>query len=364
MKFISQMEPSFDDCERNALNEYMLAGGWVTEFKKTREFENAIAEYTGASFCSVVSNGTVALSIALMACGVTVGDEVIVPDYTMVATPNAAELIGAKAVFVDIDIRNLCMDFDRMKEAVTEKTKAVILVSINGRYPASIEQFVDFCKEKNIYLIEDAAQSLGSFYYGKHVGRYGDIGSFSFSAPKIITTGQGGALITDNEELYINIKRIRDFGRDQGGSDHYLIKGWNFKFTDIQAVIGLEQMKKLPDRVKRKKEIGKIYQDLLTDIPGVELIETDLTQTAPWFYDILCEDRQGLMAYIKEKNIGTREYYPALHKEPAYHYTNLSFPVAEDVAQRGLWLPSAVTLTDEEVNYVCNNIKMYYCDKK
>lgn len=364
MRFLNQMEPSFDDCERNALNEYMLAGGWVTEFKKTREFEVAIAEYTGAPFCSVVSNGTVALSIALMACGVTVGDEVIVPDYTMVATPNAAELIGAKAVFADIDIRNLCMDFDRMKEAVTEKTKAVILVSINGRYPAHIEQFVDFCKERNIYLIEDAAQSLGSFYRGKHIGRYGDIGSFSFSAPKIITTGQGGALITDKEELFVNIKRIRDFGREQGGSDHYLTKGWNFKFTDIQAVIGIEQMKKLPFRVERKKEIGKLYWEKLKDIPGVEQIETDFSQTPPWFFDILCEDRQGLMAYLKEKNIGTREFYPALHKEPAYRYTALSFPAAEDAARRGLWLPSSVTLTDEEVDYVCRHVRRYYVDRK
>lgn len=360
MKFINQMEPSFDDCERIALNKYMQAGGWVTEFKKTREFEASIAKYTGASYCSVVSNGTVALSIALMACGVTVGDEVIVPDYTMVATPNAAELIGAKAVFVDIDIKNLCMDFERMTEAVTEKTKAVILVSINGRYPSRITEFVDYCKDKGIYLIEDAAQSLGSFYGGRHVGRYGDIGSFSFSAPKIITTGQGGALITDDEELFTRIKRIRDFGREQGGSDHYLTKGWNFKFTDIQAVIGLEQMKKLPGRVERKKEIGRLYWNKLADIQGVERIDTDFEQTAPWFYDILCEDRQGLMVYLKEKNIGTREFYPALHKEPAYQYTSLSFPAAEDAARRGLWLPSAVTLTDEEIEYVCGHIRMYY----
>lgn len=360
MKFINQMEPSFDECERIALNEYMLQGGWVTEFRKTREFENEIAKYTGALFCSVVSNGTVALSIALMACGVTAGDEVIVPDYTMVATPNAAELIGAKAVFVDINAQDLCMDFEMMKSAVTSKTKAVILVSINGRYPANIEKIVEFCKKRNIYLIEDAAQSLGSFWNGKHVGRYGDIGSFSFSAPKIITTGQGGALITDNEELFNQIVKIRDFGRECGGSDHYLTKGWNFKFTDIQAVIGLEQMKKLPDRVRRKKEMGKLYQEALADISGVELIYTDLNQTAPWFFDILCENRQGLIEHLKENNIGTRPFYPALHKEPAYNYHNLSFPVAEDVANRGLWLPSSITLTNEEIIYICNCIKKYY----
>lgn len=359
MKFINQMEPSFNEQEKNALNKYMEAGGWITEFKKTREFEQMICDYTGAKYCSVVSNGTVSLSIALMACGVGVGDEVIVPDYTMVATPNSAELIGAKAVFVDIDRSNLCMDFNKMKEAVTEKTKAVLLVSINGRYPSNIDQFVNYCKEKEVSLIEDAAQSLGSFCNGKHLGRFGCIGSFSFSAPKIITTGQGGALITDDKELFEKIKKIKDFGREGGGSDHYLMKGWNFKFTDIQAVIGIEQMKKLPERVARKKEMGELYKKYLSDIDGIELVPTDLEQTAPWFFDILCECREALIAYLKEKNIGSREFYPALHAEPAYGY-NGSYPVTEEIAQKGLWLPSSINLSDDDIRYICECIRDFY----
>jgi perosamine synthetase len=359
MDTIKQMEPSFGDEERNHLNEYMLAGGWVTEFKKTREFETMIAEYTGAKHCSVVSNGTVSLSIALMACGVTVGDEVIVPDYTMVATPNSAELIGAKAVFVDIDRRNLCMDFEAMKKAVTPKTRAVMLVSINGRFPENIEDFVAFCKEHRLWLIEDAAQSLGSFCDGKHLGRYGDIGSFSFSAPKIITTGQGGALITDNSELFDHIIKIRDFGRERGGVDHYLQKGWNFKFTDIQAIIGIEQMKKLPMRVERKKQMGLLYTKLLKNIPGVELIPTDLRQTSPWFFDVLCENRTELIVFLKEKNVETRIFYPPLHSEPAYGYKE-KYPVTEEISQKGLWLPSSWFLADEQISYVCSRIAEFY----
>lgn len=359
MKFINQMEPSFDEKEKDALNTYMEEGGWVTEFRKTREFESMITQYTGAEFCSVVSNGTVSLSIALMACGVAAGDEVIVPDYTMVATPNAVELIGAKAVFVDIDRNNLCMDFEKMKLAFTEKTKAVILVSINGRFPEHIEKFVSFCKENGIYLIEDAAQSLGSRCNGKHLGRYGDIGSFSFSAPKIITTGQGGALITDNEELFEKIKKIRDFGRERGGIDHYLCKGWNFKFTDIQAVIGIEQMKKLPWRVEKKKSMGQMYQENLSGVRGIELIETDFNQTAPWFFDILCQDRPSLIAYLKEKGVGAREFYPPLHAEPAYGYKQ-SFPVTEEIAAKGLWLPSSVNLMEEDIQYICGCIQEFY----
>lgn len=360
MEFINQMEPSFDEHERDALNQYMLGGGWGTEFKKTREFEDMIKEYTGAKHCWIMSNGTISLSAALMAVGVGVGDEVICPDYTMVATPNSAELIGAKAVFVDIDKDNLCMDFDAMKAAVTNKTKAVMLVSINGRYPKNMQAFVDFCKGVGIHLIEDAAQSLGSFCNGKHLGRFGEIGSFSFSAPKIITTGQGGALITDDDNLSDRIKKIRDFGRAAGGSDHYLTKGWNFKFSDFQGVIGIEQMRKLPKRVERKKEMGKLYDSLLQNIPGVELIPTNYEDTSPWFFDILCERREELQSYLKDNGIGTRVFYPPLHAEPAYGYSNLSFPVTEDIAYKGLWLPSSITLTDQQIEYICDKIKEFY----
>lgn len=360
MEFINQMEPSFDDHEREALNSYMLGGGWGTEFKQTRCFEEMIREYTGAKHCWVMANGTVSLSAALLAVGVRPDDEVICPDYTMVATPNSAELIGAKAVFVDIERDTLCMDFAKMKAAVTEKTKAVLLVSINGRYPNHIQAFVDFCQNNNIHLVEDAAQSLGSFCHGKHLGRYGEIGSFSFSAPKIITTGQGGALITDDDELAKRIKEIRDFGREAGGSDHYLVKGWNFKFSDFQGVIGIEQMKKLPARVERKKQMGMLYDKLLTDISGVEIISTNYEETAPWFFDILCEQREELQLYLKNKGIGSRPFYPPLHAEPAYGFDHLHFCVTEEVAAKGLWLPSGIALTDNQIKYICSQIREFY----
>lgn len=359
LEFINQMEPYFDDNERRALDEYMKSGGWVTEFKKTREFEASIAKFVDAKHCSVLCNGTMSLVVALLACGISVGDEVIVPDYTMVATSNAVELIGAKAVFVDIDPATLCMDFEKMKAAITLKTKAVLLVSINGRYPKEMMDFVAFCKEKGLFLIEDAAQSLGSYFNGKHLGTFGDIGSFSFSAPKIITTGQGGALITNNDELFEKIKKIRDFGRSEGGKDHYLTKGWNFKFTDIQAVIGLEQMKKLPERIEKKRRFGKLYDDKLKNIKGVKQIFTNYEDTTPWFFDILCDKRAELIAYLKDKGIGTRPFYPALHSEPAYGYQG-DFPNTEMVAQKGLWLPSSCKLTESDIDYVCDCIRKFY----
>ncbi len=359
-EFINQMEPSFDENEREAFNQYMLSGGWGTEFRQTRDLENMIKEYTGAKYCWMMPNGTISLSAALLAVGVKPGDEVICPDFTMVATPNAVELIGAKAIFVDIDKDTLCMNREAMTAAITEKTKAILYVSINGRCSNDIDDIALFCQSKGIHFIEDAAQSLGSFYKGKHLGRFGEIGSFSFSMPKIITTGQGGALITDDEKLSNKIKRIRDFGRDQGGSDHYIVKGWNFKFSDFQAVIGIEQMKKLPARVIRKKEMGVLYAKLLSEIPQIQLIPTDFNNTSPWFFDILCENREDLLHFLKDHNIGTREFYPPLHSEPAYGYNHLSFPVSTEISKKGLWLPSGIKVTNEQIHYICDCIKTFY----
>ena len=358
-EFIVQMEPAYDEHEIRAMEEYLHSGGWLTEFRKTWEFEDMIASYTGAKHCAIMPNGTLSLAVALLACDVQPGDEVICPDYTMAATPNAAELIGAKAVFVDIDRATLCMDYEKMQQAFTPSTRAVLFVSINGRCPKNIQTYADFCRENSVHFLEDAAQSLGSVCNGRHLGMYGEIGSFSFSMPKIITTGQGGALITNDDFLMDKIKRIRDFGRDKSGSDHYMVKGWNFKFTDIQAVIGIEQMKKLSDRVKRKKKMGELYRIGLSDIRGVELLPTDLEETSPWFFDILCEDREELQSFLKENQIGTRGFYPPLHAEPAYGYEG-DYPVTEEISRKGLWLPSSIKLTDEQIERVCMKVREFY----
>jgi perosamine synthetase len=357
---ISQMEPWFDEKEAAAVAEYFGHGGWVTEFEKTREFERMIAAFTGAKFCSILPNGTISLTVALQACAVKAGDEVIVPDYTMVATPNAAELIGARVVFADIERDTLCLDYDSMVNVSTPRTRAVMLVSINGRYPRQLDKIVSWCKANDVELVEDSAQSLGSFHGGVHCGRIGHVGSFSFSAPKIITTGQGGALITDDEELIARIRLIRDFGREKGGVDHYLVMGWNYKFTDVQAVIGIEQMKKLPWRVSRKKILDTRYRERLSGIRGMELPSAGGEGYTPWFYEILAERKAELKAHLKSSRIGTRDFYPPLHAEPVYDRKNLHFPVAEEISRKGLWLPSSSKLKDEDVDFVCEKIGEFY----
>ena len=365
MEFINQIEPVYGKEEIEAMNSYLKSGGWLTEFKKTREFEQMIADFTGAKYCSIVANGTVSLFVALRALGVGPGDEVIVPDITMAASPNAVILAGAKVVFVDIEEDSLCLDVAKTKKAITKRTKAVMHVSLNGR-AGELGKLKKLCREKKIYLIEDSAQSLGSYYQGRHLGGHGVIGSFSFSMPKIITTGQGGALITDDPKLFQKIKLLRDFGRRSGGEDFYQTIGWNFKFSDLQAVIGIEQMKKISFRMRQKKKIFRLYQKLLSPISRAKFVKTDLTETTPWFIDVLVPKREKLIAFLRQNNIGSRPIYPALHAQPAYvplrgtSAGKPAYPVAVKVAREGLWLPSSLTLTENQIKYICKKIKEFY----
>src|SRR6516165_5157842 len=303
---IPQYEPWFGDEEAAAVCEYMRSGGWIMEFRKTREFERMIAAYTGAAHCIVTNNGTISLTLAALACGLQAGDDVIVPNFTQIASANSMFMLGANPVFVDVEPETLCLDIDKTKAALTPKTRAIILVSANGRYPkAGIEPFVRLVEERGLILIEDAAQSLGSrFPDGRHIGRAGKVGSFSFSAPKVITTGQGGCLITDDDEVARRLRRLKDFGRATGATDISDSIGYNFKFTDLQACVGIEQMKKLDGRIKRKKEILLRYHQALDGVKSIRFFEQDLKNTAPWFIDILCERRNQLRLHLKEQGIG------------------------------------------------------------
>ncbi len=358
MEFISQMEPDYGNEEKQAVSNYLDSGGFITEFKKTRELEQMIADYTGVKYCSIVHNGTVTMFLSLKALNVVYGDEVIVPDYTMVATANAVVLCGATPIFVDIEEDSLCLNPELLKNAITPKTKAVIFVSINGR-AGRLAEVKKICDEHQLPLIEDAAQSLGSKYQGKHLGTYGIAGSLSFSMPKIITMGQGGAVITDNQEVYERVLKLKDFGRKGSGGDFYETMGWNFKFTDLQAVFGIEQFKKLDGRVSRKKEMWRLYAEGFKDIKEVRFIQENLEETTPWFIEIFAPNPGKLQLYLKENNIGSRPIYPALHRQPVYNLKG-SFPVAEKVAKQGLWLPSSLKLTDEQIEYICQKIKEFY----
>jgi len=358
---IPQMQPWFGEEEATATAEYMRSGGWLMEFRKTREFEGMIAEYTGARHCIVTNNGTISLTLAAIACGIRAGDEVVVPNYTMIATPNSVFMFGAVPVFADVERETLCLDIEQTEAAICDKTRAIMLVNANGRAPKSgIDAFVKLAADRKLILIEDAAQALGCRYRdGRHMGRAGLCGSFSFSVPKVITTGQGGALITDDDDLALRLRKLKDFGRTAGATDIHDSIGYNFKFTDLQACVGIEQMKKVAWRVERKKDILRRYRSNLAGMNTVAFFAQDLETTTPWFVDVLCERRDGLQAYLAEKGIGTRVMYPPINRQKAYQRPG-HHPVSELVGERGLWLPSASQLSDDEIDTVCEAIRAFY----
>lgn len=360
-KTIPQMEPWFDNQEANALYRYMRSGAWGTEFKKTQELEEAICLFTKSPYCVMTNNGTVSLILCLLALGLTPGDEILVPNLTMIATPNAASLLGLKPVLVDVDKETLCLDLTKATRFVNSRTKALVYVAFNGR-SGNMKEVLVFCKKNGLALIEDAAQALGSYHHGKHLGTFGNLGSFSFSVPKIITTGQGGAVVTNDRSLYRKVRGLKDFGRSKGATDRHDHWGWNFKFTDIQAVIGLEQMKKLPFRLVRKKQIYKKYFDQLADVKQISFVKTDLSQTAPWFIDVFVPDPNKLQAYLARLSIASRRIYPPISSQKIYQkdYRSESFPMSAYYARRGLWLPSSTKLTDQEIMIVAKAIRKYY----
>ena len=360
MDFIHQVEPYITDLEAKALTSYLQSGGWLTEFKKTEEFEKSLAEFLGVRYAVTVTSGTVGLYLALLAAGIRPGDKVIVPNYTMIATINAVKWTGAEPVIVDIDPVHLCTDLMTVK--LDRSCKAFIYVSINGR-SGNMNEVVNFSRRNNLLLVEDACQSLGSLWNNQCLGTFGDIGVFSFTPHKIITTGQGGLIVSNDEGIYKRVKKLKDFDRVAPASDWHEGIGYNFKFTDLQSVVGLEQLKIISFRINKKKEIFKRYQDLLKDISSIKFLPTDLTQTTPWFIDILLPSQvvcDQLMVFLKQHSIGSRPFYPPInHQKPYSDYPKGSFPISESVAYCGLWLPSSIGLADNKIDYICQTIRKF-----
>jgi len=358
IRYIPQMEPVVTDGDAEAVHGYLKSGGWLTEFRETRRFETSLCQYTGAQFCAAAPSGTLALFLALKAYGIGHGDEVIVPDLTMAASATAVILAGGTVVFADVDPVTMCLDLAGAEQLISPRTKAVVLVSLNGRSPVDMAGFVGRCRARNVRVIEDAAQSLGSFRDGRHLGTIGDCGCLSFSSQKLVTTGQGGAVITNDEQAFRRMGQLRDFGRLEGGSDHYLSVGWNLKFTDLQAVVGVAQMSRLPLLVERKKRIFAQYREQLAGLRSLEMPLTDLASVTPWFVDALVDAdlKPGLMAHLHANGVGSRAFYPPLHAEPAFAMAG-SYPVATDVSRRGVWLPSSLRLEDAPIAEICDLIR-------
>jgi len=355
-KTIVQMRPTFSTEEADACYNYMKDDTYVTEYKKTLELENMLCKYLNCKNCIMTTSGTSALLLSLMSLNLNIGDEVIVPNYTMIATINVVKMLKLTPVIIDVNKDTFTIDYNEIKNNTTNKTKCVIHVSLNNRYK-NLDQIVQLCEDNGIILIEDAAQSLGCKINGKSLGTFGKLGCFSLSTPKIISTGQGGFIVTNDEKLSTKIRMIKDFGRKKSGTHDYEIFGINLKFTDIQAVIGIEQVKKLDYRVTRIRQIYNLYYE---NLKGFYNIKAPLSEEwIPWFVDIYTDYRDEIKIFLKKHLIETRATYGEINKTKIY-YSDKNFINSEYVSKKCLFLPSFITIRNDEILHVCQILKLFY----
>lgn len=350
------------DIERHYINQ-ALDTNYVNEGPLVAEFEKKIAALVGAEHAIAATSCTAGLFLGLKAVGVGPGDEVIVPDMTFIATANAVEMTGAKTVLVDVDPTTLTISVPAIKKALTPKTKAIVPVHVTGR-AAAIEEIMALAHEHNLAVVEDAAEALGSMHQGKYLGTFGQVGCFSFSANKTITTGQGGMVVTNNPDLALSMRSFKDQGRPQrgtGGNDIHDTVGFNFKMTDLQAGLGLGQYTFFEERTTRMRRHYELYYQELHTIPEITFFPCALeTGAVPQWTDIKIERRDELEQYLKDNNIDSRKYWYPIHSQKAYKLPDDNFPNSTAVSPKSLWLPSAFTLTDEDVMEVCRVIKEFF----
>ena len=355
---INQVEPNISGDDIQRVNDYMSSGAWITEHALTKELEEKIADFVGRKYAVAVPNGTIAIYLSLLAAGLTEGKRVAVPNITMVATINAILWAGAEPVIIDLNER-LCMSLKSLQ--TIEKLDGVIYVPLNGRTEDGIA-IENYCNEKNIILIEDSAHALGSQYQDKMCGSLGSISVFSFTPHKIITMGQGGLVLTDEDNLYEYLIDLKTFNRSKDKSDWHDGFGLNFKITDLQSALGLSQFEKINEFIKVKKEMFEIYKSYL-EIPEINFTNFFDYET-PWFIDVICESvrhRDDLKYWLEEYNILTRESYPALSKQSflqGVEKTDLDF--SENISENILWLPSSTNLTKDQIEEIAGEIMTWF----
>lgn len=341
----------------------VLKSNFLNDGEYTTRFEEKVAELLGCKYAIAVTSGTAAMFLALKALGVGRDDEVIVPDMTFIATANAVEMCGAKPVLTDIDPNTLTIDPKAVEDAITKKTKVIMPVHVSGR-AADMESILKIAGKYQLDVVEDAAEAFMSKRSGKYLGTFGIMGCLSFSPPKIITTGQGGMVITNNKRLARLVRELKDqgrFARGTGGDDIHGSVGYNFKLTNLQSAIGLGQLSFLEKRIKKIRRINYLYRRHLQNVDGIRIFDVDLrVGELPLWTDALVEKRDGLDKYLRLKGIDCRRFWFPVHSQKPYKLPDKNFPRSSGLSSKALWLPSAFTLKDSDVKRVCKEIKKFF----
>ena len=350
---IYQIKPVIGENTKKKLIKYLKKDNWLTEYKYTHQFEKKFSKFTNSKECISFPNGTTTITAILDCLNLTKKDEVLVSNFTMVATGNAARYLGLNVKLVDISKKDLCMCPKDLKKKITKKTKVVIFTQMNGRN-GQIKEIAKLCKKNKIYLIEDAAHAIGTYVENKHAGNYGIASSFSFSMPKLITMGQGGAVITNNKSLSKKLRLYKNFGRKISGNDIHDTLGYNFKITDLQAILGIEQLKNIKKRISKKKEIFKIYKKNLKSNKNIKIFDFKSKET-PWSVDIYSKNIDKIKKILKMNKIYTRDVYPPLNSQKIYNHIK-GMPVSNFFCKKGIWLPSSLDLKKSQINKICRLI--------
>lgn len=360
--FLPVAIPSLDGNEAKYVLD-CVESGWVSSLGKyIPAFEQNFADFCEARYGIAVSNGTVALHLALATLGIGPGDEVIVPTLTFVATANAVRYVGATPVFADSDPRIWTLDPEDVKRKLTSRTKAIIPVHLYG-HPVEMQPVMDLARERNLFVIEDAAEAHGALYQNGKVGGIGHLNCFSFYGNKIITTGEGGILTTIDDNLAERARFLRDHAMSPERRYWHTEIGFNFRMTNIQAALGLAQMERIETFIEHKRWLAQRYNQLLADVSGITLPpEAAWARSVYWMYSILLDerfpvDRDTFIVCLKQQGIDSRPFFYPIHTLPPYQPTSGYFPVAEDISRRGINLPSGMNMQEADVVRVADEIR-------
>jgi perosamine synthetase len=355
--WVPEVGPKEYDLIKGVLDSNYLNDGDVTE-----QFERRLAELLDVKYVIAVTSGTAAITLALAGLGVGAGDEVLVPDITFIATANAVKLAGAKPVLVDVDSQTLNIDPYAAERALTSRTRAIVPVHVSGR-AAAMDAVLDLAQRRDLFVVEDAAEGFVSRHGGRYLGTLGNAGCLSFSPNKTVMTGQGGAILTNDESLHVRLRELKDQGRPvrgTGGDDLHNSVGYNFKFTNLQAAVGLAQLTYLETRLARMRRTYAIYADRLQNLKGIRLpgfcIESG---ECPQWTDAVVEQRDDLDRFLRARNVHCRRFWFPIHTQTPYRQPDDLFPNSSSVCPHAIWLPSAFTLSDADVNDVCAYIEEF-----
>ena len=365
--FIPVNEPLLDGNEKKYLEECIDTGWISSEGPFVKRFEEGFSKRVGRKYGVAVANGTAAIDVAVEALSIGPGDEVILPTFTIISCIQQIIRSGATPVLIDSDPLNWNMNVSQIEAKITKKTKAIMVVHIYG-LPVDMKPIMTLCKQYDIRLIEDSAEMIGQTYKGQECGSFGDISTVSFYSNKHITTGEGGMILTDNENIAENCRKIRNLCFVPNNRFVHERLGWNFRMTNIQAALGVAQLERLDEFLEKKRWIGHRYNQLLKELPNVQLplSETDFSKNIYWVYGLVLENSfkmnaNDILIDLHKNGIGCRPFFCPMHKQPVLKKKGLfqgeSYPVSEHLYRKGFYLPSGLALTEDQMICVSDTLK-------